>query len=319
MTERAVPRGPLTVTVDGDLRSALTGAAVRQALAPAVLGRTFGMWLLLGLVFVLASGALATFLVVGLGIPALMLGIAVVRTRRSVGEALPLDTTVTSSYDERGRLVIVRATGERVLAPGWASAVQRHGDVAVIRRRGRRTAPLVTPSALVTEADAALLTSRVSAPPTALPYGVVITPEVQSDLVAGQVRVMLRHPAMAVVIALVLVSAALVLLLPTELAWRMGLLLVVVLLFVLVVLPRVGIRQLYPVGTSVGADVDDAALLLDVPGLPQRLPRDQIAAVERTPHCLVVRRHGSARQLVLPRDLLPDDVLGAVARPHAAS
>jgi hypothetical protein len=214
--------------------------------------------------------------------------------------------------------VIARATGERVLGAGWAGAVERHGEVAVIRRRGRRTAPLVTPSALVTDDDAARLTAAVPAPDTGLPHQLVVTPAIQRDMYAGQLRAMMRHPAMVAVLVLVVICAVLVALLPSGLAWRMGLLLVVVIGFVLVVMPRVGIRQIYPVGAVLSADVTEEDLVLDIPGLPQRLRRDRIASIERTPHCLVLHRHGSARRMVLPRDLLPDEVLGDVARPQAA-
>lgn len=318
MSESAVPRGPLSVTCDARLRSALASYALRAALTPAAVARVFAMWLLLGLVFWFASGAFAPFLVVGVVMPATLLGLTVLRTLRSVRAALPIGGVVTSSYDAQGRLVITRATGERVLGAGWADAVERRGDVAVIRRRGRRTAPLVTPSALVTEEDAARLTSGVSAPDTGLRHQLVVTPAVQKDMYAGQLRAMVRHPAMIAIVVLVVICAVLVALLPAGLAWRMGLLLAVALGFVFVVMPRVGIRQLYPVGAVLSADVSEDALLLDIPGLPSRIPLDRLDAVERTPHCLVLHRRGSARRLVLPRDLLPADVLGDEARPSAA-
>jgi hypothetical protein len=196
MTERTVPRDPLSVTCDARLRHALASSALRAALTPTAVARVSAMWLLLGLVFWFASGAFAPFLIVGVALPVTLLAVSVLRVLRGLRAALPIGSVVTSSYDAEGRLVITRATGERVLGAGWADAVERHGEVAVIRRRGRRTAPLVTPSALVTEEDAEHLTSRTSAPPSALRYGLVVTREVQCDLYSGQLRAMMRHPAM---------------------------------------------------------------------------------------------------------------------------
>lgn len=293
-----ISRASIQVTVDAALRGRMVGTGLRATLTPARVSRGFLGWVVVGSLVWLLSRSLPLAVVIGLVLPVVLLVVSALRTLLRVRRAVSEGSVLTSAYDDRGRVVITRDSGDLVLEPGTLSSVERRDDVAVVRWRQRR-GPLVTPSALLTDEDVVRLTT--DPPVSELPYCVEVTREIRRDIFLGSLQSALRTPAVIVLLPLLALEFWVGFLLP---GYRWLSLLAVLEPLVLVGLVWSGTRRTYRPGSEARAGVDREGLRLSVPFHPPLVRRAQIRRISRTGRCLlVVRRNGT--RMALPRDLLP--------------
>jgi hypothetical protein len=155
------PRPPLTVVLTEAQVAALTSEGVRATEYRPLLVRLVvaaGLGVLLAVTFSPSVGVLTAVVLIALAV-----GLFVVRRRMIEGSITP-GSARTTGYDRQGALVLA-GTELVVLARGSVAGVERRpAGVAVIRRRARRTAPVVLVDELVTPADETVLTTVVPVP-----------------------------------------------------------------------------------------------------------------------------------------------------------
>jgi hypothetical protein len=155
------PRPPLTVVLTQAHVEALTAEGVRATEQRPLLARlvvAVGLGVLLAVTFSPSAGVLTAVVLIALAV-----GLFVVRRRMIEGSTTP-GSARTTGYDRQGAFVLA-GTELVVLARGSVAGVERRpAGVAVIRRRARRTAPVVLLDELVTPADETLLTTVVPVP-----------------------------------------------------------------------------------------------------------------------------------------------------------
>lgn len=237
--------------------------------------------------------------------------------RRGVGPGAVL----SSGYDNHPRLVISTGAGATGLGAGSVRRVSRWGEVAVLDLRRRRLR-LVTPSRLVTDADAAFLEGTGPAParmdltpdgPGPMPFAHVVTLEDQRQLQRTLTAVLVRRKAFWLVIAMEVTAMGAAIASRTWVLLWLGLTVVAIVAMSPLGIRRT-IRQVFPVGHEIRAGLAADALLLDVSVATQRIPYDQIEEVRADRHTLLLALP-MKRRLTLPRALLPDE---AVTRLTAA-
>jgi hypothetical protein len=114
-----------------------------------------GLGVLLAVTFSPSVGVLTAVVLIALAV-----GLFVVRRRMIEGSITP-GSARTTGYDRQGSFVLA-GTELVVLARGSVAGVERRpAGVAVLRRRARRTGPVVLLDELVTPADEAVLTTVV--------------------------------------------------------------------------------------------------------------------------------------------------------------
>jgi hypothetical protein len=155
------PRPPLTVVLTEAQVRALTSEGVRATEHRPLLARlvvAVGLGVLLAVTFTPSVGVLTAVVLLALAV-----GLFVVRRRMIEGSITP-GSARTTGYDRQGAFVLA-GTELVVLARGSVAGVERRpAGVAVIRRRARRTAPVVLLDELVTPADETVLTTVVPVP-----------------------------------------------------------------------------------------------------------------------------------------------------------
>jgi hypothetical protein len=296
----AHPRPPLTVQVDAGLRTELVTAALRVSFLRQRVAGLLIIATLVGLLGWLSTRRPAIGLSIGLG-AALLLGLAsLLLTVKRVRAVARPGTTITSGYDEFGRLLLIRNTGELVVGP--SPAVVRRGRIAVVERCPPLP-HLVTPGELITPDDAEMLT-RVPAP---LPWSITLTVPMRRELLREARLSVVRSPLAMASIALLILNAFWLFLLDPGVA----IVPVGVLAGVFACSGAYYRHFVVRTGRTIHAGMDDAGLSVIGWG-----PRDLTFAapthVTRTKHALVLRRR--VTRYVLPRDLIPDEHFEQVYR-----
>ena len=155
------PRPPLTVVLTETQVAALTSEGVRATEHRPLLVRlvvALSLGVLLAVTFAPSVGALTAVVLIALAV-----GLFVVR-RRMIEASIRPGSARTTGYDRQGSFVLA-GTELVVLARGSVAGVERRpAGVAVLRRRARRTGPVVLLDELVTPADEAVLTTVVPVP-----------------------------------------------------------------------------------------------------------------------------------------------------------
>ena len=155
------PRPPLTVVLTDAHVGALTAEGIRATEYRPLLVRLVvaaGLGVLLAVTFSPSVGVLTAVVLIALAV-----GLFVVRRRMIEGSTTP-GSARTTGYDRQGAFVLA-GTELVVLARGSVAGVERRpAGVAVMRRRARRTGPVVLLDELVTPADEAVLTTVVPVP-----------------------------------------------------------------------------------------------------------------------------------------------------------
>ena len=165
---------------------------VRMTLPPKVIGLRFLSWVVVGGLLWLLGRSLFLLVVVALVVPAAMVLTGLTQTRRRVGRAVSAGSVLTSAYDDG------RPAGDhpRHRRPGARAGNRAGPSNGSGTWRWCAGAPdgdaLVTPSALLSDDDVALVTA--DPPREELPYSVVVTPEVRRDVVRGCSATVCRHP-----------------------------------------------------------------------------------------------------------------------------
>ncbi|HET7821210.1 MAG TPA: hypothetical protein VFL10_06760 [Ornithinibacter sp.] len=155
------PRPPLTVVLTEAQVGALTSEGVRATEHRPLVARlvvAVGLGVLIAVTFAPSAGVLTAVALIALAV-----GLFVVRRRMIEGSIAP-GSARTTGYDRQGSFVLA-GTELVVLARGSVAGVERRpAGVAVLRRRARRTGPVVLLDELVTPADETVLTTVVPVP-----------------------------------------------------------------------------------------------------------------------------------------------------------
>ena len=329
LTPHAVPgqpvREPIYLTCDDTTLRRLARAGTVSTLASARAAWPLGV--VVG-ISALAMGFAAHTWVAGLVaavVASAVLASAIqVRTTKVLRGSVGAGTVLTSGYDNHPRLVISTGAGATGLDAGSVRRVSRWGEVAVLDLRRRRLR-MVTPSRLVTDADAAFLEGTGPAParadltpdgPGPMPYAHVVTLEDQRHLQRALNAVLVRRKALWLVLAMEVAAMG------AAIASRSWVLLLLGLTVVgIVAMNPLGIRrtirQVFPVGHEIRAGLTADALLLDVSVATQRIPYDQVEEVRVDRHTLLLSLPVK-RRLTLPRALLPDEAVAQLTAAVAA-
>lgn len=308
------PRPTLTIACDGRLVRPMAAQAWKATFPTVNIAARYAVTTVLGVIVWLSTRSVPLALIIAVLVPTVALVVTRARIERNIRAVAGRGTSLTSGYDGLGRFVVERAGGAVEFNRGGARGVERIGEVAVVRPASSRPA-FVTPSAMLTDADVTFLTSgpggldpveefRLEHPEVHQP--VLVTAAVQRAVYRMSLRALLRHPLSVVVAVSAVLTVALIALYPTPVS---ALVLALTRAFVAVVYvggPRAGAAKLYPVGTVMGAAVDEDGLAILIPGNPSRLEAREMRAVLVADDGVAVRAR-NLRTYVLPRLALSEN------------
>lgn len=282
------PREAITLTTDARLARAMARTGALAQLAPRALFPGVVAWpvtgFLLGVLFrAPATGVL--FAAAGFVVFTL---VNAVRTAQNIASVVKPGIVTTSTRDTDGSVELERLTGSTTLGPGEFSGAVRRGPVTVLHR-GRRGGNLVVATALLPDDDLVALVGD-GRQATTLARRLRVTSETQADVFRATLACGLRSPLgwglVAAEVALLVVIAV-----PGILDNRSWVAFVAAVLVIPAVplLVRVGVGIQLRIGAEIGAELSDAALLVDVPSTKDRVPYARISKVATRHGCTTFR------------------------------
>lgn len=316
-----VPGSTRRVTIDRTRRAQLVRGLMLSLVVSRPAARRMLTLLFGGLVIAWLAeswpigGALAVVAVVG------QLVVWRIRLQRSLKRGLGVGQTVWTGYTDSGDLTVTDATGQIWLGRGSAMAVYRRRDHVVVLGR---TVSFVLPTELLTDADIDFLeghgepATEHTTPAPDLPLALEMSPGIQAQLVSSATRVRATSADFLVPY----LSAPMVI--GFGVLTRSGPFIAGTVVFGAVCLmptlrwlgaARKAVRQQYPVGATIRAQVTPEHLVLHVPHRTLMQPLSEYHSRRLTTHTVLLRRdrRRSETTQVLPRALFPESALADLA------